>query len=199
VAGTVRFLKNVMGLWILDNCHKEWAEAGRDLPHGELTARVAAAGGPIVVLDPDDQRFLAPRSMLAELRTVLAEQGQPSSDEPVAVAKLVLDSLAWRYAQIVERIEALTGDPVRGIHIVGGGSLNDYLNQATADASGRPVLAGPVEATALGNLMLQAIAYGRFANLAAARARLADDSASRPFAPRKGTGWERLRGAIVSA
>ena len=190
--GTVRLLKNVMGLWILEQCRKEWAAAGRELSAPDLAAGAASIDAPIVLVDPDDARFLAPESMLAALRAALAESEQPMPDEPPRLAKVVLDSLASRYAQVVDRIEKLTGDAIPGIHIVGGGSLNDYMNQATADASGRPVRTGPVEATALGNAMVQAIAAGRFATLADARRYAASALSCRTFEPRPGSPWGRV-------
>lgn len=181
--GTVRFLKNVMGLWILESCRREWAQQGRDVPYADLLARVASLDVPRVCIDPDDPRFLAPRSMLTELRGSLANSGHAVADDPVALAKVVLDSLALRYAQVIRTIEGLTGDAVAGVHLVGGGSLNDYLNQATADASGLPVVAGPVEATAIGNLVVQAITRGRFQTLAAARGYVAGHVEFRTFRP----------------
>jgi rhamnulokinase len=187
--GTVRLLKNVMGLWILEQCRKEW---GRDLSAADLATGAAAIDAPIVLIDPDDTRFLAPDSMLATLRVALVEAGHRAPDEPPLLAKIVLDSLASRYAQVVEWIEALTGDAIAGIHIVGGGSLNDYLNQATADASGRPVRIGPVEATALGNAIVQAIAAGRFRTLADARQHVADALSCRTFEPRPGSAWRHV-------
>jgi rhamnulokinase len=104
---------------------------------------------------------------------VLRETGQRVADDPASLARVVLDSLALRYASVVETIERLTGEPVQGIHVVGGGCRNDYLNQATADAACRPVLAGPVEATATGNVLLQAIACGSLRSLAEGRRLLA--------------------------
>lgn len=168
---TVRFLKNVMGLWLLESCRKEWQSAGRDVAYGTLLDEVAKLPtGADEVIFPDDQRLFNPTSMLAALGQQLQEAGARLPESPAQVTKLILDSLALRYAQVIETIERLQGEPVLGIQIVGGGSQNAYLNQATADASGKPVLAGPVEATAGGNVMVQAIAAGRFANLAEARA-----------------------------
>jgi rhamnulokinase len=200
VFGTVRLLKNVMGLWIIEECRNEWAAAGREYSAAELAAAAAAIDAPIVLFDPDHARFLAPRSMLAALREALAETGHRVSDQPAALVKTVLDSLASRYAQIVDTIEELTGDAVAGIHIVGGGSLNDYLNQATADASGRPVRTGPVEATVLGNAIVQAIAAGRFRTLAEARRYVATSVSCRTFEPRAGSPWRRVshRPAVVA-
>lgn len=186
--GTVRFLKNVMGLWILESCRKEWAAEGREIPHARLLADVARREAPEIRFDPDDARFLAPKSMLAEIRGSLTAAGHEPPDDPVGVAKIVLDSLAHRYAEIVDTIEALTGDTIPGLQIVGGGSQNDYLNQATADAAGRPVQAGPVEATAIGNLLVQAVAAGRFPSLAAGRTYVSERTDSRSFVPRTGKG-----------
>jgi len=168
--GTIRFLKNVMGLWLLESCRKEWQAQNRDVAYSTLLEQVNAmpVAGPVVC--PDDQRFFNPTSMLAALSEQLGESGQAVPTEPAAITKIILDSLALRYARVVQIIERLTGQTIQGVQIVGGGCQNDYLNQATADASGKPVLAGPVEATAGGNLMVQAIAAGRFASLDEARA-----------------------------
>jgi rhamnulokinase len=179
--GTIRFLKNVMGLWILESCRREW-KASRA---SDLEALLQAAAGlersPGVVF-PDHPRFFNPASMSAELSSALAAAGQRVANEPTQLARVVLDSLALRYASVIDTLEALTGERVPGIHIVGGGCRNDYLNQATADAARRPVLAGPVEATATGNVLLQAIASGRLASLADGR-RLIDPA--RRFEPRE--------------
>jgi rhamnulokinase len=123
--------------------------------------------------------------MLHEMRSALRESGHPDSDEPVVLAKVILDSLAWRYAEVVAAIERLTGQVIPGIHIVGGGSLNAYLNQATADASGRPVLAGPVEATAIGNLLVQAIAAGSIGSIDEGRRLVASSFPPIRFEPRR--------------
>jgi rhamnulokinase len=187
--GTVRFLKNVMGLWILESCCREWEAAGRrqDLP--ELLARVEAVAGVAGLVFPDHPRFFNPPSMTAELRASLAETGQAAPEDPVMLAKVVLDSLALRYASVLATIEELTGRDVPGIHIVGGGSRNAYLNQATADAAGRPVLAGPVEATAAGNVLVQAISRGEVATLAEGRRLLEPSVQPQAFAPRRRDDW----------
>ena len=187
--GTVRFLKNVMGLWILESCNREWEAAGRRPDLAELLPRVEAFSGVAGLVFPDHPRFFNPSSMTAELRASLAETGQTAPDDPVLLAKVILDSLALRYASVLETIEGLTGRDVPGIHIVGGGSLNAYLNQATADAAGRPVLSGPVEAAAAGNLVVQAIACGEIASLAEGRRLLRQSAAPRRFEPRRRSEW----------
>jgi rhamnulokinase len=187
---TIRFLKNVMGLWILDSCRLEWEERGLSADLESLLAAAAAIERPPGVVFPDHPRFFNPASMTAELQGALAETGQPVPDDPAQLARVVLDSLAFRYASIVRTIEALTGEAIPGLHIVGGGCQNDYLNQATADASGRPVLAGPAEATATGNLLVQAMASGRLTSLAEGRRLVATAVRPRRFEPRERPGWK---------
>lgn len=167
--GTIRFLKNVMGLWILESCRKEWKERGVDIDYEVLLRNVAATRGYQAFLFPDDHRFFNPGSMLEAVRSQLNETGQAEPSEPAAVAKMILDSLAFRYASVVQTIEALTKQKIEGIQIIGGGSQNSYLNQATANATGLPVMAGPVEATVIGNVLVQSIANARFASLNDAR------------------------------
>jgi rhamnulokinase len=191
--GTVRFLKNVMGLWILESCRREWAAEGRAANLDTLLAACAAVSGEARFIDPDASRFFHPASMIGAVRDSLAETGQRGSDEPAALTRVVLDSLACRYAAVIDDIETLTGQAIAGLHIVGGGSRNDYLNQATANACERPVVAGPVEATAAGNVLVQAIAGGALASLADGRRRLAASTALRRFAPRDSSVWRRAR------
>jgi rhamnulokinase len=187
--GTIRLLKNVMGLWILESCRREW-RAGRASDLDALLRAAARIERPPGVVFPDDPRFFNPASMASELHASLAASGQAVPEEPAALARVVLDSLALRYASVIDTLEALTGERVPGIHIVGGGCRNDYLNQATADAARRPVLAGPVEATATGNVLLQAIASGRLASLCEGRARV---GLPKRFEPRDGSAIEALR------
>jgi rhamnulokinase len=193
VEGRNRFLKNVMGLWLLESCRNEWAAAGTDLDHAALAARIEAAPPFRARILPDDLRFLNPSSMTGALAGFLEETGQPAVEEPGAVARMILESLALRYASVAERIVESTGKPVRGIHVVGGGSRNEFLNQATADAAELPVRAGPAEATALGNLLVQAIADGRFTDLEDARNHVRTHTSIREFAPRPSAAWAEAR------
>jgi rhamnulokinase len=191
--GTVRFLKNVMGLWILESCRAEWQAAGRTSDLATLLAGCAALDEAPGFIEPDAPRFFHPSSMTMELRASLSESGQAAPDDPVALTRIILDSLASRYAEIVALVESITGRHVAGIHIVGGGSRNAYLNQAAANASERPVLAGPVEATAAGNVLVQAIAAGVLPDLAEGRRRLAASTALQRFEPRDAASWRRAR------
>jgi rhamnulokinase len=188
--GTVRFLKNVTGLWLLESCRKEWPALEWD----ELLAEVARVPGFVGFVFPDAHRFFNPESMVREVRTALAETGQPAPEEPALLAKVLLDSLALRYATIVDTIEQLTGQPVAGLHVVGGGSRNDYLNQAAASATGRPVLAGPVEATVVGNVLVQATATGKLASIDEGRQTVAATFSLRRFEPKDEQAWAEARG-----
>jgi len=192
VFGSVRLLANVMGLWLLESCRREWEAAGlrQDLP--SLLAAVARAPESAGVVFPDDRRFFTPSSMTRAVRAALADSGQNDTDDPVLLSKVVLDSLALRYASVVTRIEELTGHAIEGLHIVGGGSQNHYLNQATANASGRSVLAGPVEAAATGNVFVQAIATGQLASLEEGRRLLRGSLTLRRFEPCNRTHWVEL-------
>ncbi|WP_432829079.1 rhamnulokinase [Dactylosporangium sp. CA-092794] len=155
VDGTVRFLRNVMGLWLLQECQREW-----DLPLPPLLAGAAAAPAGRSVIDATDPIFLPPGDMPARIAAACAAAGQPVPGSPVAMTRCILDSLALAYFRAVEDAERLAGVTVDVVHMVGGGARNELLCQLTADACGRPVLAGPVEAGALGNILIQARALG---------------------------------------
>ncbi len=180
---TFRFLKNVTGMWILERCRDEWRRTGQQVDVPRLIEHAAGVAGVAPLIDPDAPRFFNPPDMVKEVRAALAEQGQASSDDPAFLTKVILDSLAARYAAVVQTIEALTNTPIPGVHIVGGGSQNAYLNQATADAIGRPVVAGPVEATALGNLLIQSLACGKIASIAEGRRAIAKSLPLSRFEP----------------
>ncbi len=188
--GTIRLLKNVMGLWVLESCRKEWKESGLAVDYDGLLNEVAARHDFPALLYPDDPRFFNPTRMTAAIAQHLVETGQTIGDDPPTLTKVILDSLALRYAAVIRTIESLTGRAINGVQIVGGGSLNNYLNQATANATGSPVLAGPVESTVIGNVLVQAIAAGRFATLAEARAHVAANLSLRRFEPQEVTAWE---------
>jgi len=176
--GTIRFLKNVMGLWLLESCRKEWA-----VDYDALLSAVATIEHYPALIFPDDERFFNPPSMLEAIATQLTETGQEMPQDPAGIAKVILDSLAFRYASVLRKIEALTSRQISGVQIIGGGSQNCYLNQATANATGLPVFAGPAEATVIGNVSVQAIADGRFASLTEARQYVAQNVQAQQFTP----------------
>jgi rhamnulokinase len=168
--GTTRFLKNVMGLWILQECRRTWAREGREYSYAELANLAETSSATGSILDPDHPTFLHPGDMPERIRRFCRETAQGAPEEPGAVVRCVLESLALKYRWVLERIEETTGRRAEVIHIVGGGVRNEMLCQLTADATRRPVRAGPVEATALGNLMVQAYSRGRVGSLEEIRA-----------------------------
>ena len=177
--GTIRFLKNVMGLWILESCRSEWRDAGYE----QLLARLGEVHGYPALIFPDDERFFKPASMLDAVAEQLSENNQRVPDDPITMTKVVLDSLAFRYASVIKTIEALTNRKINGVQIVGGGSRNDYLNQMTSNATNLPVAAGPVEATVIGNVLVQGIAARRFSSLTEGREYVASKVEARKFSP----------------
>jgi rhamnulokinase len=190
---TIRFLKNVMGLWLLESCRKEWRNRNFAVDYDGLFDEVRAISGFGPLLFPDDQRFLNPPSMLEAIALQLSETNQSMPDTPTGIAKMIFDSLAFRYASVLRTIELLTSRKVEGVQIIGGGSRNSYLNQATANAAQLPVAAGPVEATVIGNVLVQAISSGRFASLKEARRYVAENLSAKKFLPQSTSGWDEAR------
>lgn len=164
--GRFRYLKNIMGLWMLQSIRRN---LGETLSFPELGQMAKTASGFQGFVNVNDLRFLAPKSMLEEVRQACIDESQPFPSTDAEVLQCVYQSLARSYAEAIAQLSALTGTAYQRIHIVGGGSQDAYLNQLTADWADLPVSAGPVEGTALGNLMAQMIAAGAFENLAAAR------------------------------
>lgn len=165
-----RFLKNVMGLWLLQECRKTWAEEGHEYSYNELErlATEAPAFGPVV--DPDHPAFFSPGDMPSRISSYCEKTGQEAPGSPGEMARCVFESLALKYGQALRQASRLSKQPIEVIHVVGGGSQNSLLCQLTADAASLPVLAGPVEATALGNAMVQALAGGYLDSLEEIRA-----------------------------
>ncbi len=169
VEGTTRLLKNIMGLWLVQECRRTWLRGGDDLSYDALIARAGTAAPFVTLIDPDDPSFFPPGDMPARIAAFAARTGQPIPSNEGAFVRCALESLALKYRQVIGWLEAILGTTIRTVHVVGGGCRNALLNQFAADACGVPVLAGPIEATAAGNILLQAIARGRVANLAQAR------------------------------
>lgn len=186
--GRTRFLKNVMGLWILQECRKEWSRAGRDYSYEELErlAREASAPGPLI--DPDHPEFLAPGDMSPRLRRFCEMTGQEVPDSPGGISRCVLESLALKYALVLEQAQKITGKRVETVHAVGGGSQNALLCQLTAETTRLPVVAGPIEATALGNAMVQAFAKGYVGSLEDIRRVVGRSVEPKTYEPRESTG-----------
>lgn len=194
VAGTTRLLKNIMGLWLVQECRRAWSRAGRDYPYDELVARAEAAPPFAALIDPDDPTFLAPRDMPARLAAFCARTGQTAPTDEGTLVRVCLEGLALKYRWTVERLEEIIGGPIRAIHIVGGGTRNPLLCQFTADACGREVHAGPVEATAMGNILIQAMGRGRIGSLADLRAVVARSFPVTVYEPQDTAAWDDAAG-----
>ena len=170
VCGTTRLLKNIAGMWLLQACRRKWAADGKDCDYDELLSAADDESLAFRVLfNPDHATFLHPPDMVAAITDYCRDTGQQEPETAAAFTRAILESLAFKYRFVIESLEELTGQPIEEIQIVGGGSRNRLLNQFTADATGRPVVAGPVEATALGNIALQMVGTGAVGSLAEAR------------------------------
>jgi rhamnulokinase len=190
VGGTVRFLKNIMGLWLVQDCRRAWERAGSTYSYEELTRRAEVAPPFVSLINPDDNSFVLPSSMPEAIAAFCQRTGQPAPADPGATVRCALESLALCYRRVFERLEELTGQRIEVIHVVGGGSQNAFLNQLTADACNRPVLAGPVEATAIGNVLVQALGLRVLGSLAEARAVVRRSFEVKTFEPRHPEAWE---------
>jgi rhamnulokinase len=190
VGGTIRFLKNVAGLWLVQECRRAWERAGKSWSYDQLTRLAESAPAFVSLVDPDDASFMLPASMPEALAAYCRKTGQPAPQEPGAFIRCALESLALRYRWVLERLEELTGRRLETIHVVGGGSQNALLCQFTADCCQRPVLAGPVEATAIGNVLVQAIGARVLGNLAEAREVVRRSFPVQTYEPRSPGDWE---------
>jgi sugar (pentulose or hexulose) kinase len=162
---TVRFLKNIMGLWVLQECRRTWEKQGSSLDYSAIAQRAHEAVPRLAFIDPDDPRFLPPGDMPSRVQSFCRETGQPVPEGPGPIARCIFESLALKYRYVLERMEALTGRRIEVLHIVGGGGKNRFLNQMVADATRLPVWVGPTEATALGNIISQASALNEVGGL----------------------------------
>ncbi len=183
VFGTTRFLKNVMGLWLLQECQRLWARAGHATDYDTLLADVDGVPPFAALIDPDDPRFLAPEDMPSAINAYLQEHGQRPLATPAAFTRCIMESLVLRYREVFHQISGLTGAIINKVHVLGGGARNGRLNQWLADALEVPVIAGPYEATALGNALMQLVGLGELQSLEEVRA-IAQNISSQVFLPR---------------
>ncbi|MBN1427729.1 MAG: rhamnulokinase [Anaerolineae bacterium] len=167
--GTFRLLKNTTGLWIVQQCRKTWAEHGREYSYAELTQMAEEATPFQALIDPDDPVFLSPGDYPQAIADFCARTGQNGPEQPGDLVRAVLESLALKYRMVLDTLKELSGQPIDALHIVGGGTQNRLLNQFAANATGLPVVAGPVEATVLGNALVQLIALGEIEDIGQGR------------------------------
>jgi rhamnulokinase len=189
VNGTIRLLKNIMGMWLLQECRAEWARAGQKSSYDQLTALAADAPAFGSVVHPNDNVFLEPGAMVWRIAQFCQQTGQSVPSGQGQIARCILESLALEYRRIATQLQQLTGRTASTIHIVGGGSRNGLLNQFTADCTGKMVVAGPVEATAAGNILVQAIALGHVTGLQEGREIIRKSFTPQVFQPGDPSGW----------
>ena len=169
VANTFRFLKNIMGLWLVQECRRIWAQAGDEMSYDQMTQLAENAKPFTALIDPDDDTFLPPGDMPSRIVDYCKHTGQTPPSDVGEILRCALESLALKYRWVLEKLEIVRGKTIDVIHIVGGGAQNHTLCQFTADATGAPVIAGPIEATAIGNIVVQAIASGLIESISDAR------------------------------
>jgi rhamnulokinase len=192
VCGTTRVLKNISGMWLLQSCVRAWSADGDAVTYDELLSAASGVDRPFAsLIDPDHADFFHPADMPAAIADFCRRSGQPAPVDRATTTRTILESLAFKYRMVLQSLEDVIGGACARIRIVGGGSRNRLLCQLTADATGRPVLAGPVEATALGNIAVQMLATGAAASLAEAREVIDRSFPAERFEPRDTARWDR--------
>jgi len=196
VCGTIRVLKNITGLWLLQESRRIWNEKGDKISFAEIEDQARKAKPFTAFINPDDASFNTPGDMPARIREYCRKTGQKVPRTKGQLARVVYESLALRYQQVFQDLESLNGSPFSCLHVVGGGSQDGFLNQLTANALNKPVVAGPVEATAIGNVLIQMITSGDLKSLADGRALVKASFPAKTFQPKDGKDWDRARAAF---
>jgi rhamnulokinase len=190
IRGTTRLLKNISGLWPYQQVRAAYQRQGEEFTWSQLTSMAANAKPLQALFNPDDSSLVAPLNMVQAIQALLKKRHQSIPNDPGAIARCALESLAMRYRMCLESLEELLGYRLETIHIVGGGVQNELLCQMTADATNRQVIAGPVEATALGNIVTQCLGSGRLADVVAAREWIRRSCAVKTYTPRNAAAWD---------
>jgi rhamnulokinase len=190
VGDTIRLLKNITGMWLVQECRRVWNQAGRDWDWEDLNKLSAAAKPLVSFINPDAQPFVAPTDMPETIRQFCRDAGQPVPEDEGAVLRCALDSIAMKFRHVLGMCEELCGGRIETIHVVGGGTQNRQLCQAAADACARRVVAGPIEATAIGNVMMQAVAAGDVGSIAQAREVIRNSFEVDEYEPQNTAAWD---------
>jgi rhamnulokinase len=191
VDGTTRFLKNICGMWILEQCRKEWERKGKCYSYPEIVEMANSAKPFECFINPDDAAFANPKSMLKAIEEFCKRTNQKAPQSDAAIIRTIFESLALRYREVLEMLESMAPFAIDVLHIIGGGSKNRLLNQYTANAIGKRVVAGPSEATAIGNIMMQAVGAGAVESLAEARAIIRASVETEEFLPQECEEWNK--------
>jgi rhamnulokinase len=186
-----------MGLWLVQESRRTWARSGREWSYEELTARAQVAPPFSALIDPDDTTFLAPGDMPGRLSAYCTRTNQTLPSDEGAIVRTCLEGLALKYRWAIERLERILGTTIRTIHVVGGGAKNALLCQFTADACARPVHAGPIEATAIGNILMQALGRGRLGSIAELREVVARSFPVTVYEPHDTAPWADAAGRFA--
>lgn len=194
VEGTTRFLKNITGMWLLEQCRREWRRAGADYPYPDIVSMAQSAAGFRRFIDPDHPSFARPDSMTGAICAYCRATGQPAPETPADFIRCIFDSLAMKYRYVLDSLQRLSPFPIERLHVIGGGSQNGLLNRFTANATGLPVVAGPVEATATGNVLMQAKAVGAVGSLADMRAIVRSSVSLDTYLPEDTGAWAEAYG-----
>jgi len=189
VDGKIRFLQNVMGMWLLEECRKIWKKEGSDIDYATLLADADKADPFRTFINPDDSRFFNPDNMITAIDNYCLKNKQFKPQNVASYTRAILESLALKYRNVIEKLNAYREKNIETIHIVGGGSQNNLLNQFTANSTGLKVIAGPVEATAIGNIVMQAIANGDIADIQTARKIVKNCFEVKVFYPQNMVAW----------
>lgn len=197
VGGTTRLLKNIAGLWLVQECRRIWRQEGHDFGWSMLVEMAQHSQPLCGLIDPDHESFVAPQNMPNAIRQYCSQTGQVVPESEGAVIRTALESLALRYRMVLGFLEELTGSKIETIHIVGGGTQNRLLNQMAANATGRRVVAGPVEATAIGNLMMQAVAAGDVDSILKAREVIRASFDVEEYTPQYTAPWDEAYGRFL--
>jgi len=190
VGNTIRLLKNIMGLWIVQECRRQWQSEGDDLSYSQITQMAMDAEPFKAFVDPNDNSFFAPGGMLERINKYLADNGQSVIDDKGQIVRVVLEGLAMNYRWVIEKLEEISGSSIDVLHIVGGGIQNELLCQFAANATGKKVVTGPIEATASGNIIMQVIAKGQLESLEQAREVIAKSFQLKNYLPQDAQVWD---------
>ncbi|MDR1121067.1 MAG: rhamnulokinase [Dysgonamonadaceae bacterium] len=198
VNGTTRFLKNITGMWLLEQCRKEWELQGTAYSYAEIVQLSGTVEGFQFLIDPDDASFANPSGMTKAIADYCKATHQQTPETHAEFIRCIFDSLALKYKQVLSSLQDLSPFPIEKLHIIGGGSQNKLLNQFTANAIGIPVVAGPSEATAIGNALLQAKGLGFVASLQEMRNIIRQSVVLETFEPKDTAGWEKAYNKFLS-
>jgi len=198
VFGTWRLSKNIMGLWLVQECRREWMRQGEELSFDVLTQAAAESEAFLSVVDPDDDMFLHPGDMPSRIQKFCADTNQPVPQTKGQIIRVALESVALKYRFVLERLEELSGKRLDPLHIIGGGTKNRLLNQFTADATKRTVVTGPVEATAIGNVLMQAIGLNHLSSLSDAREVVRASFDVEEYHPKSDAGWDEAYAKLLT-